>query len=59
MGKNPPTNAGDIRDAGSIPRLGRSSGEGYGNLPQYSCPENPMDSGAWQVTVNRVAKSQT
>jgi len=59
VGKNPPTNAGDIRDAGSIPGLGRSSGEGYDNPPQYSYPENPMDSGAWQVKVNRVAKSQT
>ena len=57
--KNPPANAGDKRDAGSIPRLGRSSGGGIGNPPQYSCWENPMDRGAWQATVQRVAKSQT
>ena len=45
--KNPPANAGDIRDAGSIPGSGRSPGEGNGNLLQYSCLENLMDSGAW------------
>ena len=44
--KDPPANAGDIRDAGSIPGLGRSLGEGNGNLLQYSCLENPMDRGA-------------
>ena len=57
--KNPPANAGNIRDAGSIPELGRSSGGGHSNPLQYSCLENPMDRGAWQVTVHRVAKSQT
>ena len=41
--KNPPANAGDARDAGLIPRLGRSPGEGNGNPFQYSCPENSMD----------------
>ena len=41
--KNPPANAGDTRDAGLIPGLGRSPGEGNGNLLQYSCLENPMD----------------
>ena len=41
--KNPPANAGDIRDAGLIPRLERSPGEGNGNPLQYSCLENPMD----------------
>ena len=46
--KNPPANAGD---AGSIPGLGRSPGEGHGNPLQYSCLENPMDRGAWQATV--------
>ena len=45
--KNPPANSGDIRDMGSIPGLGRSPGEGHGNLFQYSCLENPMDRGAW------------
>ena len=43
--KNPPPNAGDVRDTGSIPRLGRSPGEGNGNPLQYSCRENPMDRG--------------
>ena len=48
-GKEPATNAGDIRDVGSIPALGRSLGGGHGNPLQYSCLENPMDRGAWQV----------
>ena len=39
--KNPPTNAGDVRDAGSTPGLGRSPGGGHGNPPQYSRLENP------------------
>ena len=42
-----------------IPRSGRSPGGGHGNLLQYSCPENPMDTGACQPTVHRVAESQT
>ena len=49
-------NAGD---PGSIPALGRSPGEGNSNPFQYSCLENPMDRGAWQATVHRVAKSLT
>ena len=57
--KNPPANAGDVRDASSIPGLGRSPGEGHGNPLQYSCLENPMDRGAWWDTVHGVAKSQT
>ena len=57
--RNPPANAGDIRDAGSIPGLGGSLGRGHGNPLQYSCLENPMDRGAWWVTVHRVAKSWT
>ena len=44
--KNPPASAGDTRDQGWIPGLGRSSGEGNGNLLQYSCLENSMDRGA-------------
>ena len=52
-------NAGDIRDIGLIPGLGRSPGEGNGNPLQYSCLENPMDRGAWWATVHWVAKSQT
>ena len=46
-------------DLGSIPGLGRSPGEGNGNPLQYSCPENPMDGGAWWATVHGVAKSRT
>ena len=57
MVKNPPANAGDIRDEGSMPGLGRSPGEGNGSTLQYSCLENPMHRGAWQVTVHRVTES--
>ena len=57
--KNTTANAGDIRDAGSIPRSGRSLGGEHGNPLQYSCLENPMDRGVWWVIVRRVAKSQT
>ena len=57
--KNPSANTGDLRDAGSIPGSERSPREGNGNPLQYSCLENSMDSGAWQVIVHRVAKSQT
>ena len=49
-------NAGDM---GSIPGLGRYLGEGNDNLLQYSCLENPMDRGAWWVTVHGVTKSRT
>ena len=45
--KNPPANAGDVRDPGSIPGSGISPGEGNGNPLQYSCLENHMDRGAW------------
>ena len=58
MVKNPPANAGDIRDAGSIPESERSLGGGNGNPLQYSCLENPKDRGAWWVTVHGVTKSQ-
>ena len=57
--KNPPANAGDIRDMGSIPGLGRSPGGEHGNPLQYSCLENPMRSGAWQTTVHGVTKGWT
>ena len=59
MVKNPPANAGDIRDAGSIPGSGRSPGGGRGNPLQDSCLENSMDGGAWQAIVHAVTKSQT
>ena len=58
MVKNPPVNAGDVRDVPSIPGLGRSPGGGHGNPLQYSCLENTMDRGARQATVHRVAKGQ-
>ena len=57
--KNISANAGNIRDMGSVPGLGRSPGGGYGNPVQYSCLENPMDRGAWGATVHRVTKSWT
>ena len=57
--KNLPVNAGDIRDVGSVPGLGRSPGEGNGNPHQYSCLKISMDRGAWWATIRRVAKSQT
>ena len=57
--KNPPANAGDVRDMVSIPGSGRSPAGGNGNPLQYSCLKNPMDRGAWQATAHGVAKSQT
>ena len=55
-GKASAYNAGDL---GSIPGLGRSSGEGNGNPLQYSCLKNPMHRGAWWATVHGVAESDT
>ena len=55
--KNPSANAGDIRDVGSIPGLGRSPRGGNGNRLQYSCLENPMGRGAWSAVVHGVAKN--
>ena len=49
----------NARDLGSIPGLGRSSGEGNGNPLQYSCLENSMDGGAWWATVHGIAKNRT
>ena len=46
VAKNPPANAGNVRDSGLTPGWGRDPGEGHGNLLQYSCMENPMDRGA-------------
>ena len=57
MVKNPPADAGDMRDVGLIPQSGRSPGEGNGNSLQHSRLENPMDKGAWQATVHRVTES--
>ena len=56
MVKNLPANAGDIRDMGLIPGLGRFPGGGHGNTLQYSCLEDPMDRGAWGATVHGVTK---
>ena len=55
--KNPPANAGDLREAGSIPGSGRSPEEGHGSPLQYSFLENPMDRGAGEATVHGVAKT--
>ena len=61
--KNPPANAGDIRDAetwvGSIPGLGRSPGGQQGNPLQYSCLKSLMGRGAWPTIIHRIAKSRT
>ena len=57
--KNPPTIAGDARDVGSTPGLGRSPRVGNDNLLQDSCQENSMDRGTWRAAVHGVAKSQT
>ena len=54
-----PANAGDVRDSGLIPGLGRCPVGGHGNPLQYSCLENLMDRGALQATVCWVSKSQT
>ena len=57
--KNPPANAGEIRDTGSIPGSGRSPGGRNVNPLQYSSLKNPMDRGAWWAIVQRVTKSWT
>ena len=54
--KNLPANAGDVRDMGSIPGLGRSPGKGNDNPLQYSCLGNRMDREAWLVTVHGISK---
>ena len=59
MIKNLPADAGDLREAGSIPGSEGFPGGGNGNPLQYSCLENPKDRGAWRATVHRVTKSQT
>ena len=56
MVKNLSCNAGDIKDVGLIPGLGRSPGGGHGNPLQYFL-ENPTGRGTWQATVHSVAKS--
>ena len=56
--KNLPAHAGDVRDTGSSPSLGRSLGGGNGNPLQCSCLEHPRDRGAWRAMVCRVSKSR-
>ena len=55
--KYPPANAGDTKDMGLVPGLGRSPRVGNLNPLQYSCLENSMDRGDWWATVRRVMKS--
>ena len=57
--KNPPANAGEAGDVGSISRLEIFPGGGHGNPLLYSCLENPMDRGAWMTTVHEATKSWT
>ena len=57
--KYPPANAGDARDTGLIPELGRSPGEENGKLLHYSCLENSIDRGPWQAVIYVIAKSHT
>ena len=57
--KNLPAKAGDVRDMGLIPGLGRSPGVGNSNPLQYSCLENPRDREAWWVAVYGVAQGRT
>ena len=57
--ENPPANAGNARDVGSIPELGRFPGVGNGNPLQDSCLENFMNRGPWWATVHWATKSQT
>ena len=57
--KNPPANAGKVRNLGLIPGSERSPGRGNSNPLQYSCLENPSDRGAWWAMVHRFAESWT
>ena len=57
-GKELPANAGDVRDGGSPPGLGRSSGGGHSNQLQYSCLENPIDRGIWLATVQESDRTE-
>ena len=59
MVKNPPANAEDTSNAGSVPGMGRSPGVGNGTSLQYPCLENSMGRGAWQATVRVAAESDT
>ena len=59
VAKKPPANAGNVRNMGSIPGSGRSTGEENGNPLQFLLLENSRDRGAWQATFHRVSKSRT
>ena len=59
VGKESTCNAGDAKDRGLVPGLGRSPEGRHGNSLQYPCLGNPMDRGAWQATAHRVTKSWT
>ena len=59
VAQNLPARAAATGDAGLVPGLGRSPGEGNGNPLQDSCLEKLKDRGAWQATVHRVAKRRT
>ena len=59
MVKNPPANAGDVRDTGSIPGSGRSPAGWHGSQLKYSCLGNPVDRGALWVTVHGFTNCQT
>ena len=59
LAKNLLANAGNIREVGSVPGLGKSPGAGNGNPLQYSCLVNPLDRGAWWDAVHRVTKIWT
>ena len=57
--KNPPAHAGDTRDMGSIPELGRSPGGGRGNPLQYSYLGDSTDRGTWRAIVHGAEESRT
>ena len=57
--KNPPANAGEMTDVGSIPGLGRSPGGEHGNSLQFSCLKNPHGQRSLAATVHGLAKNQT
>ena len=59
MVKNLLANAGDLRDTGLIPGVGKPPGGRHGNPLQFSCLENPMDRGAWLATVHGISENRS
>ena len=59
MVKNLLANAGDLRDTGLIPGVGKPPGGQHGNPLQFSCLENPMDRGAWLATVHGISENRS